>query len=115
MSTISYKSVSSIGYNPPVGINIDDHEYSKFNKDEVELENNEIEPASDSESDPGSDCDDDATDTNSEYQATTDTDSEINSDVSEVDYKAVFFSKKKGVKTERVYTVILQEEEFLPE
>ena len=110
MASISYKSVKNIGYSPPVGINVDDHEYSKFDRREVELENNEIEPDSDI------DCsdDDDATDTQSEYQATTDTDTEVGSETSDVDYKAVFLNKR-GPKVERVYTVILQEEEFLPE
>jgi hypothetical protein len=110
MASLSYTSVNNIGYNPPVGINIDDHEYSKFDKHEVELDNNELEPASDSE------CgdDDDMTDTQSDYQATTDTDNETTSEVSEVDYKSVFFNKR-APKVERVYTVILQEEEFLPE
>lgn len=105
MASLSYKSMKNIGYDPPTGINIDDHEYSKFDRREVELENNEIEPDSDCGSDDES---------QSDYQATTDTDTETNSDLGETDYKTAVFNRKKS-NYERVYTVILQEEEFLPE
>lgn len=105
---LSYRAVRNIGYNPPVGINVDDFEYSKFNTIERELEDNELEPLSDDEN---SDEEDDNRDEMSECHTMTD---DSSSDLSECDFSTIKKSQRKP-HAEKIYSVILQEEEYLPE
>lgn len=102
---LSYRPVKNIGYNPPVGINVDDFEYSKFDTKEPELEDNEIEPPSEDEDEDGEE------DEMSECHTMTD---DSSSEVSECEFAAIIKSRRKPA-IEKVYSVVLQEEDYLPE
>lgn len=109
MSTLTFRSVKNIGYNPPVGVNVDTSEYCKFDVKEIELEDNEIGPPSEDE------CDQEVSDeeeyAETECMLTTDDScSEVSEDC---DFPAIIKKRKRVV--EKVYSMILQEEEFLPE
>jgi len=101
MSTLTFRPIKNIGYDPPIGINIDDSEYCKFKTNEIELEENEIEPPSDEE------CEDEEEDCQ-----TTD---ESSSEVSECEMIPTILRHRKVSMVEKTYSTILQEEEFLPE
>jgi len=107
MSTLTFMPIKNIGYNPPIGINIDDSEYCKFKSNEIELEENEIEPPSDEE------CDEEQEEEYDEeyYQTITD---ESSSEVSECEIPTILRHRKVSM-VEKTYSTILQEEEFLPE
>ena len=106
---LSYRPVRNIGYNPPVGINVDDFEYSKFDTKERELEDNEIElPSEDEEEDGDGDGDGDEM---SECHTMTD---DSSSEISECEFSTIIKSRKKP-QVEKIYSVVLQEEEYLPE
>jgi len=108
MSTLTFRSVKNIGYIPPIGINIDDSEYCKFKTNEIELEENEIEPPSDEdreEEEEEEEYDEEY------YQTTTD---ESSSEVSECEIPTILRHSKVSM-VERIYSTVLQEEEFLPE
>ena len=90
MTSLSTRPIEDIGYDEPSGIKPDEH-------DLFELEDSEQEE--------------------SDTEATlTDQDAETSSEISEIDVPSVFiFKKKKPENPQRTYTVILQEEDFLPE
>ena len=99
MSTLTFRPVKDIGYKDPVGYNF---EYCKFDSKQSELENNEIEL-------PSEDEDDD------EYEGCITTD-DSESDLSESDFYPRFIKKRKRAPIiEKIYSVVLQEEDFLPE
>ena len=102
---LSYRPVRNIGHNPPVGINVDDFEYSKFNTKERELEDNEIELPSDDEDGDGKE------EEMSECQTMTD---DSSSEISECEFRTIIKSRRKP-QPEKIYSVVLQEEEYIPE
>ena len=106
MSTLSYRPVKNIGYTPPQGYKF---EYSKFETKDVELEDNEIEASSEEDEDEDRECDD-------EYEVPSEcvTTDDSSSEISECDIPIL--AKKRSRKIpEKVYSVVLQEEDFLPE
>lgn len=105
MSTLTFRLVKDIGYSPPIGINIDTSEYCKFDTKEIELEDNEIGPPSEDECEENSDEEEDV------VMTTDDSCSEISEDS---DIPTAIKKRRKGI-AEKVYTMVLQEEEFLPE
>ena len=107
MSTLTFRPVKNIGYNAPVGINVEDFEYCKFDNKEVELDDNEICAPSDNECEEDTDDDDAA----SESVMTIDDSCSENSE--ECDFSVIIKHRRRV--TEKVYSVVLQEEEFLPE
>jgi hypothetical protein len=109
MSTLSYRSIKNIGYDPPKGYNF---EYCKFERKETELEDNEIEaPSSDED-----ECDDEQQEEDEEYEVPSEcqTTDDSSSEISECDVPLIL-KKGKRVCAEKVYSVVLQEEDFLPE
>ena len=104
MSTLTFRPVNNIGYNPPIGLNVEDSEYCKFDTKEVELEDNEFGQPSDDEYEEDYDV-------ASESMVNTD---DSCSDISEECVLPVTIKKRKMANS-KVYTVVLQEEEFLPE
>lgn len=95
----------NIGYNPPIGFNVDDFKYSKIDTKERELENNEFEFPSDDEDD------DEEDDEMSECHTMTD---DSSSEISECDF-STFIKLRKKQHIEKIYSFVLQEEEYLPE
>lgn len=98
MTTLSTRSVYKIGIDPPQPANPDDHELYRY----------------DSQGEDDGDCDVDESESEYEYQASG---TENDSEVSDTDYieRVPFFKFNKQKKDVNCYTVILQEEEFVPE
>lgn len=87
MTSLSVRPFHKIGIDDPQGIKPDEHElYEYDNYSEVD----------------------------SDY-TTIDQDTETSSDISEIDEMPVYNFKKRIEKPKKTYTLILQEEDFLPE
>lgn len=93
MTTLSTRPIQNIGVDEPRGIKPDDHELYDF----------DISSQADSEEEEEEDY------------ITTDRDTETSSEISEVDEMPVFIFKKRFEKPKKTYTIVLQEEDFLPE
>ena len=103
MTSLSTRPIENIGLDDPVGIKPDEQQYSSFNHED--------------DSDVDSDNDDEnyAERDDDEYNTETETEAETTSEVSEVESFQPLPKILKKPKANKVYTVILQEEEFIPE
>lgn len=102
MTTLSLRPIEEIGFNPPKGANPEDHELCTFSDNESE-EDNEVPCASNDEQETD----------DSDYDFY---DTETSSEVSECELNvSTFVLPKRNNTRSKVYKVVLQEEEFLPE